>query len=83
MTLAQKLKAIREVIDLEIPKDDIDSILGKGNKLESLIGLSAECKAEAKKLLSLKKLEKLNELQGQDLAPSVLIKAIDIHALRS
>jgi len=78
--LETKLKSIREVIDIEIPQGDIDAILGKGNQLEALIGLSAECKAHALKRLSLKKLEKLNELQGQELAPSVLIKAIDLNA---
>jgi len=80
ITLETKLKSIREVIDVEIPLDDINAVLIKGNQLEALIGLSAECKAQALKRVSLKKLEKLNELQDQDLAPSVLMKAIDLHA---
>ncbi len=80
ITLESKLKSIREVIDIEIPPGDIDAILGKGNQLEALIGLSAECKAQALKRLSLKKLEKLNQLQGQELGATIMMKTIELHA---
>lgn len=73
-----KLKTIREALDMAIA-DDIDSIIGKGVTLSGLIGLSAETKAQAKKLLELARLRAFNEMQGKDLPPSTFNKVIDMH----
>lgn len=74
VTLNQKLNSIRTAIDQDVTGCDIDSVIEKGKSLSQLIGLSAECKAEAKKILEHKLLIAVNELNSKDYAPSVLLK---------
>lgn len=78
MTLNEKLNHIRKVLDIELCQD-IESIMGKATQISGVYGLSAECKAQAKKLLELARLRALNELEGKTLPPSILSKAIDAH----
>lgn len=72
------MESIREALDMVIA-DDIDSIIGKGVTLSGLIGLSAECKAQSKKMLELARLRAFHELEGKKLPPSVFIKTIDMY----
>lgn len=50
-TLKEKLDSIRAALDADVTGVDISSVLDKGKALAQLIGLSAECKAEAKRRL--------------------------------
>lgn len=78
MTLNEKLNSIRKIVDMEIA-DDVESVMGKAQAISGIIGLSAECKAQAKKQLELARLKALSELQNKDYSPSVTLKAIDAH----
>lgn len=78
MTLNEKLNSIRKIIDMEIV-DDIESVMGKANAISGVIGLSAECKAQAKKQLELARMKAFIELEGRQISPSVQLKMIDAH----
>lgn len=78
MTLNEKLNAIRKIIDIDCA-DDIESIMGKGNQLNGIIGLSAETKAQAKKSLEVARLKALTQLEDKKFSPTVMIRAIDSH----
>lgn len=77
MTLAEKLNAIREAIDVDIVGLDIDSVVEKGKSLSQLIGLSAECKAIARKNLESARLSAIQKLLEDRLSPSVMLKMAD------
>lgn len=78
MTLNEKLNVIRKVVDTELC-EDIDSAIGLATQISGIIGLSAECKAQAKKQLELARLRALQELRGEDYPPSIMSKAMDSH----
>jgi len=73
-TLKTKLNSIRALIDQDISGCDIDTVIEKGKALASMIGLSAECKAEARKAADNRLLIAINELSSRDYSPSVLLK---------
>jgi hypothetical protein len=74
-TLKEKLDSIRTALDADVSGGvDIDSVIEKGKALAQLIGLSAECKAEAKKALEHARLLAFATLSGKKLPPSVLLK---------
>lgn len=77
ITLAEKLESIRKAIDADVTGVDIDSVVEKGKSLSQLIGLSAECKAEARKALENARLIALKSLMGDKITPSVLLKMAD------
>lgn len=77
MTLTEKLNSIRAAIDVDIVGLDIDSVVEKGKSLSQLMGLSAECKAHARKLLEQARLNAVQKLLGDGLSPSVLLKMAD------
>lgn len=78
MRLSEKLESIRTAIDADVMGVDIDSVVEKGKALSQLIGLSAECKANARRNLENARLIALKALQGQKgLTPSVLMKMAD------
>lgn len=77
MTLSEKLDSIRKTIDIDITKCDIESVVEKGKSLSQLIGLSAECKAQARRLLEQARLSALQKLMADKLQASVLLKMAD------
>lgn len=77
ITLSEKLESIRKAIDVDVTGVDIDSVVEKGKSLSQLIGLSAECKAEARKSLENARLIALKSLMGDKITPSVLLKMAD------
>lgn len=70
------LNAIRKAVDSDIIDVDIDAQKNKMIALTQLIGLSAETKASAKKLLLKKELEVLSGLD-KELAPSVVTRKLN------
>lgn len=77
MTLKEKLDSIRVALDADVLGVDITSIIDKGKALAQLIGLSAECKAEAKAKLERARVLAFATLTGKKLPPSVLLKLVD------
>lgn len=77
MTLTEKLESIRQAIDTDVSGVDIDSLVEHGKHLSSLIGLSAECKAEARKNLENARLIALKSLMGDKISTNVLLKMAD------
>lgn len=77
MTLTDKLEAIRKAIDVDVTGVDIDSLVEKGKNLSQLIGLSAECKALARKNLEDARLVAIQKLLIDRLPPSVMLKMAD------
>lgn len=77
MTLTEKLESIRKTIDIDVTNCDIDSVVEKGKSLSQLIGLSAECKSEARRDLETSRLVALQNLMRDKISPSVLIKMAD------
>lgn len=73
MTLREKLEFIRKSMDVDVKDVDIDSVKNKGLELSQLIGLSAECKAEARRNMENARLAALKALDGK-ISPSVLLK---------
>ena len=77
MTLSEKLNSIRETIDADVRGVDIDSLVEKGKSLSQLIGLSAECKSQARRNLETSRLIALQSLMKDKIPPSVLLKMAD------
>lgn len=77
VTLKQKLNSIRALVDADVSDVDIESLIEKGKKLTQMIGLSAECKAQARKELEKKRMIAIIELEKKDYSPSVLLKVAD------
>jgi hypothetical protein len=75
--IIDSLNMIRQTIDADIIDSDIEVQKNKMLKLTQLIGLSSECKSEAKKALLKKELEVLKELEGAKISPSILTKRLD------
>jgi len=73
-SLNSKLNSIRQAMDVDVCGVDIDSIQEQGKRLSALIGLSAECKAEARKKLDAALLIAINSLDSKKYSPSVLLK---------
>ena len=74
MSLKEKLDSIRELIDRDVTGCDIDSLVEKGKELSQMIGLSAECKAEAKRDLEKAIVFAVAGLSTKKYQPSVLLK---------
>lgn len=74
MTLKEKLDFIRAEIDKDVVGVDIESVVEKGKAISQLVGLSAECKAEAKKKLESRRLLEVMKLESRKYPPSVLLK---------
>ena len=69
---------IRDIVDIDFA-DDIDSIKGKGAALSGIIGLSAECKKEAKILVDKAKVASLlhHSKAGTKMSPLLMGKLVD------
>lgn len=77
MSLKDKLNSIRQAIDTDVSGVDIDSLVDQGKMLASLIGLSAECKAEARKNLENARLIALKSLMNDKISTNVLLRMAD------
>ena len=60
--IIENINAIREVIDFQLNKDQMENVQWKVLRMESLLGLSAETISESKALLSLKQMQVLSTL---------------------
>jgi hypothetical protein len=76
-SLKEKMEFIRVSIDQDVIGCDIESVVEKGKGLSQLIGLSAECKAEAKRNLEKSRVLAVASLATRKLPPSVLLKLAD------
>lgn len=74
MTLKEKLSSIRVLLDVDVKDVDIESVINKGKELSQMIGLSAECKAAARKELENAKLAAIITIEKKGYSPSVLLK---------
>lgn len=78
MTLSEKLKSIRDLLDVNTADVDTDSVANHAQDLAAMIGLSSECKAEARKRMEEARLIALKALIGdKKITPSILLKMAD------
>jgi len=73
-TIGEKLKAIRELVEMDLSQSDIDSLEGHGKRLAAIIGLSAETMAQAKKQYQKALLAALNGLKDSSNSASIIMK---------
>lgn len=76
-TYNEKVKAIRDVIDLDVNMDVVDSVVFKLHKCLLLVGLSAEIKARAIKDLHDARLVAYAKYKAENLQPSMFKIVID------
>lgn len=74
--ITKALNIIRSVLDSDVMDADIEMKVNKLLKLTQLMGLSAETKASAKKLLGQKE-ERILEAMSIDLSPSKAIRFLN------
>lgn len=72
MEYNEKIKAIRDAIEVHVDDDNVEGLVHKLNALSSLIGLSAETKAIAIKDLRTAELIAYAKHESKKLQPSVL-----------
>ena len=79
MNLKESLQAIRDLLDVNTAGvTDTDSIANHAQDLAAMIGLSAECKAEAKRKMEEARIIALKALIGdKKVTPSILLKMAD------
>lgn len=78
MILKESLQAIRDLLDVNTADVDTDSIANHAQDLAAMIGLSSECKAEARRRLEEARLIALKALIGdKKVTPSILLKMAD------
>jgi hypothetical protein len=76
-TLKEKMDSIRAALDADVTGVDIDSLVEKGKALAQLIGLSAECKAEAKAKLEKARLHALLIHDTKKRTPTIIMKYVE------
>lgn len=74
ISIGTKLKAIRDLVEVDVSDCDVDDVEKHGKRLAAIIGLSAETMADAKKRLDLRLLQAIKQLEGKNYPPSVLLK---------
>lgn len=72
--LEANLKLIRLTLDTKTEGVDIDTVQEVGKRLASLMGLSAECMASARRRMEVARLKAFKELEGRGYSPSVMLK---------
>lgn len=78
MNLKDKLQSIRELIDVETFEADVDAVSRHAQELAAMLGLSAECKAEARRKVEESRLIALRAIIGdKKITPSVMLKMAD------
>ena len=76
-TLTEKMDSIRAALDADVIGVDIDSVVNKGKALAQLIGLSAECKAEAKAKLERARAYALRQHDSKGRPPTIIMKYVE------
>lgn len=74
ISIGAKLKAIRDLVEVDVSDCEVDDVEKHGKRLAAIIGLSAETMADAKKRLDLRLLQAIKQLEGKNYPPSVLLK---------
>jgi hypothetical protein len=74
--IRNSLDHIRSILDADIIDSPIDEQKNKLLKLTQLIGLSAEAKASAKKILHHKELSELSQIEFTKISPSIASKMV-------
>lgn len=77
MTLKEKMNAIRTLIDADVTGCDIDTVIEKGKKLSQMMGLSAECKAQARRDVENARIAAIIQIENKNYSPSVMLKIAD------
>ncbi len=77
MKLYDKLNSIRDLIDVNTADVDLESLINHAQELTAMIGLSSECKAEARKKMEESRLVALHALIDKKMATTVLLKMAD------
>ena len=80
MTIGEKLKAIRGLVEVDLTGVPIDQLEEHGKRLAAIIGLSAETMAQAKKAYDLRLLQAIRANEGKDLTASILLKVAQAEA---
>lgn len=75
--LRERLTAIRDLLDTNTKELAIDSIVAHGKDLSAMIGLSAECKSEARRNLENARMIAIKMHMDKKITPSILSKLID------
>jgi hypothetical protein len=73
----EKIKILRDTLDISVSHDDLDGLQGKMLMLTQLIGLSSEVKARALKDYHDAKLIAYAKYKSANLAPTVLKTVLD------
>jgi hypothetical protein len=73
-SLKDKLNSIRSLVDADVRDVDITCVIDKGLQLTQMIGLSSECKAEAKKEVENALLAAIIKIENNKYPPSVMLK---------
>lgn len=73
-TIGQKLKAIRDLVEVDLSNCEINDVEAHGKRLAAIIGLSAETMAQAKKQHDIRLLQAIKQLEDKNYPPSVLLK---------
>jgi hypothetical protein len=73
-TIGEKLKAIRDLVEVDLSEEHIDVLEAHGKRLAAIVGLSAETMAHSKKLYQASLLKAINGLKDSGLSPSVMMK---------
>lgn len=73
-TIGEKLKAIRELVEVDLSTEHIDVLEAHGKRLAAIVGLSAETMAHSKKLYQASLLRAIMSLKESGLSPSVMMK---------
>jgi hypothetical protein len=78
MSLSDKMDSVRKLLDVNTSDCDLDSLANHAQQLSAMIGLSSECKAEARMLLESARLVALKMYSGdKKITPSIILKMAD------
>lgn len=75
--LRDKLIKIRDLLDVPTKELAIESLVQHGQDLSAMIGLSAECKSEARRNLENARLIAIKMHMDKKVTPSILSKMVD------
>lgn len=73
-TIGEKLKAIRDLVEVDLSGSEINDLEAHGKRLAAIVGLSAETMAHSKKLYQASLLRAINGLKDSGMSPSVMMK---------
>lgn len=77
-SLSDKMKSIRDLLDVDTSKCELNDLTDHAQQLSAMIGLSSECKAEARQFLESARLVALKMFSGdKKVTPSIILKMAD------